>query len=178
MIEIELKYRVTDNKSDIVHLVTQLGFKEHDLKHQIDAIYLPSKHKSFATFTLGEPVARVRSENGKNTLTVKKKINSSSRIEHEIECGDFDIACQIIETLGYRQIVMVDKQRRSFTNSNGMTLTIDDVKNLGEFVEIEILEEDAKNETIALEKIKNLASQIGLDDKSVEAKNYDELLSA
>lgn len=119
MIEVEVKFRIHDiaNYDHLVDILKQNGFtKKHDL-HQIDSIYLQQPQIDFTTFKPWDPVARVRQSNDTVQIAVKKRLNNEASIEHEMVCESFEVACQLLWTLWYNQVVEVDKAREEFSNN-------------------------------------------------------------
>lgn len=178
MLEIEVKYRVHEPQLEAVKdKITSLKLKQRTASRQVDAIYLKEPHTSFTTFTQGDPVARVRVDGENISMTVKKSVDDATRIEHETSCGDYEVACKIFETLGYNRVVEVDKERTEHV-SDDVIITLDKVKGLGHFIEIEVLAQDASQKDAATAKIASVAKSLGLSDDMIELQKYDELLAA
>lgn len=79
----------------------------------------------------------------------------------------------IIEILGFSLKCSVDKKREVFSKEN-FKIVIDDVKNLGNFIEIEMEDKPTKeNES----KLFTIANHLGLDKKDIISNvGYPDLL--
>lgn len=78
-------------------------------------------------------------------------------------------------TLWYNQVVEVDKAREEFSN-NTFTVTIDNVKRLWCFMEIELIVNDESMKDEALNRILVLAQQLWLHKSDIEKSKYDAML--
>ena len=72
------------------------------------------------------------------------------------------------------RLVEVNKYRRSFQSSDfpQATVTIDEIKDAGTFVEVEILSDD---ETGALAMISEIETKLGLDSSEVVTRPYRDI---
>jgi predicted adenylyl cyclase CyaB len=173
MIEIEHKYRL---KADQVNeLANRLAQRYGDPKslHQIDEVFLYQKD-SFTDHKQGEPVVRIRQQNGQVLFTVKRAMNDAGdSAEHELGIESHATMRAALIDMGYRSVVTIDKKRRHY-GGDGITYALDEVANLGMFLEIEILAEQLDNS--AEEKIFEAALDLGIDTVTLEPKKYDTLL--
>lgn len=174
MVEVERKYRIS-NKSVIENSLNELGYKKAVTIHQSDKVYL-QKSDSFRTFKVGDPVTRIREVNGSSTLTFKRAINSQGdTIEHEMTVEPASEAEDFLLEIGYKSVTDVDKIRTEF-KLNNVTVSLDEVTSLGNFVEVEILCNEGEEE-LAQENIARIAKEIGLNAEDIEKKKYDQLIS-
>jgi len=134
MYEVEVKARLR-NQAEIKKKLEDLGCTFGEELHQIDHIFIP-KGATFPT-PLTVPVLRVREQNGKYLFTLK--ISQSSRqdsLERELEISDKNMMTEILNLIGYEEFILVDKKRIK-TNYKDMEIVLDNVKDLGEFIEAE-----------------------------------------
>lgn len=134
MYEVEIKAHLKD-KNKIIEKLKSLGCEFGEELHQKDYIFNPRGEKFPPT--IGEPVLRVREENGKNILTLK--INQTSRldcIERELEISDGEMMKEIILLLDFREDVTVEKKRIK-TKYKNIEICLDSVMRLGDFIEAE-----------------------------------------
>jgi adenylate cyclase class 2 len=173
MIEIERKYRLTAKQATTLarELERQFGTPEH--LHQIDEVFLFQKN-SFANHQKGDPVIRLRNQNGKASFTLKKATgNAGSSVEHELAIGSHETMRAALVEMGYQTVISIEKKRHQYSG-NGVTYELDDVTGLGMFLEIEILAEQTDH--AAEQKILEAATDLGLSDTDLEPKKYDVLL--
>lgn len=170
--EIELKYELEDVNAYVERLY-QLGVSLSSPVTQCDTIFFRAK-KSFQDLRDGEPVIRIRQENSNTKTTIKKYISGVSERE-EVECGiaDAEAFKDYLALMDYFPVVTVNKTRQKGTFC-GATITIDYVEGLGEYTEIEIVTHDESSP--ALEIIKRVAENLGLDEKHIVSTPYDEML--
>ncbi|HEU5187555.1 MAG TPA: class IV adenylate cyclase [Candidatus Saccharimonadales bacterium] len=175
MIEIERKFRLSPAKAaDIKKSLEAKGASTPI--HQIDQVFLQGI-SSFKDFKPGMPVIRLRTVNGKTQLTYKRAINDAGdTLEHELAVESAEIMQKIIEEMGYTQVTLVDKTRIE-VKQGGLTLVLDKVARLGDFLELEILAEEADSGD-AEERILQAAAEFSLTPSDIEPKKYDQLVSA
>ncbi len=72
------------------------------------------------------------------------------------------------------QLVEINKYRRLFQSSDfpQATVAIDEIKNTGTFVEVEVLSDD---ETSALAMISDIETKLGLDSAEVVTRPYRDI---
>jgi adenylate cyclase class IV len=100
-----------------------------------------------------------------------------SRRELETEVADGSELLTILEQLDFKELLRVKKKRRSYVRGP-FTFCLDEVDQLGRFLEIEYL---GGEETVvpaeAKNRINGLLEQIGLVQIRVEKKNYLQLIA-
>lgn len=176
MIEVERKFRLIPEKIEVVRAYLKNISSDPLSIHQIDSVYL-YRMSSFKDFKLGDPVIRIRSVDEKTILTYKKSINKEGdRIEHELTIDSASIADALLKELGFNFVIKVEKDRSEY-KFNDITFCLDDVSDLGIFLEIEIVCQSNDEVESAQKKIMKLASQIGFSDLDLETRKYDQLLS-
>jgi adenylate cyclase class 2 len=101
-------------------------------------------------------------KSGKSGDGVKSKREIEIPIDDQY-AGDLE---DILQALGFTESITVEKCRRSYSRrarDYPVTICLDDVKDLGEFVEVEIVcEEDSRHQ--AEEVVKAVADKLGLKD--------------
>ncbi len=171
--EIESKYKVDSHP---VEKIERLGFTHAGHRHLIDTYYL------IETNALGQRVSlRTREDplNKKYSLDHHKVVTQTpATVTQEIEpalpdAENLHAMQELLAELGYRPVCVVDKIRDAW-QKDGVEITCDDVKNLGLFVEIEIMG-DPTPETLA--KIEEIATNLGIDpDQKIENLGYPDLI--
>lgn len=104
----------------------------------------------------------------------KEDPRSNTRIEYETAVGDLDTARKLLEALGFTAQYTVDKVRREFADRN-ITLCLDTVEGLGDFLELEILLEAGDREA-AVDRLLALLDRLEISREALSRKSYLELL--
>lgn len=176
MYEVEVKARLI-NRKEVFEKLQSIGCVWSTELHQIDDIFTPVT--TVFPPPKGEPVLRIRNENGKYILTLK--INQTSRqdcIEHEVEISDGEEMDKIIKLLGFRDDVTVDKKRIK-TKFKDIEVVLDTVKDLGEFIEAEkvVTEPDPAARMKIQEELYDFLETLGVkkEDRVIDGK-YDIML--
>lgn len=180
MLEIEVKYPVPEFKSVEGRLETwQVPLSED--RHDADA-YFNAPHRDFAQT---DEAFRVRRIGERNFITYKgPRIDwaTKTRTEIEIPLGDGQMAAddcgRMFQALGFRPVAIVKKHRRVFEFTRGgfdLEVCLDEVDQLGRFVEVEIMAEESQLEA-ARGVLLRCATELGLVES--ERRSYLELLLA
>ncbi|MEW4454094.1 class IV adenylate cyclase [Bremerella sp. JC817] len=176
--EVELKFPV-DDLSTVESQLEDLGGIIEVPKRQADRYYShPSRN-----FAETDEALRIRRVGDQNFITYKgPKVDDSTKTRREIEVplisgatGAANIV-HMFESLGFTPVAEVTKDRRkSHIQYDGyeVLVAMDEVLNLGTFVELEITadEEDVESAKAAIAK---LADQLGLSGS--ERRSYLELI--
>ncbi len=115
---------------------------------------------------------RIRTVNSDSVLTYKgPKIsqNSKARIEKEVGVSNESVSYDILTLLGFTESGVVIKKSENY-QLNGITICLDKVEKLGDFVELEQIGTDIE---LIEKELFNLATQPGL--YQFERKSYLEL---
>ncbi|AFK23313.1 class IV adenylate cyclase [Pyrococcus sp. ST04] len=99
---------------------------------------------------------------------------SKTRFEIEVEIDDVDKYSQLLEALGFREVLTIVKTREKYYVDKGITITLDEVEGLGKFVEIETLVKEKEEIPKAVERLEKILRDIGVE--KFERKSYLELL--
>ena len=179
MLEIELKYRADDLPAAEKKL---RGMGAELLGNHTEAdTYFNAPDRNFAQ--TGEAV-RLRRSGAVNKLTYKgpKRPNARVKTRTEVEVplpyGDTsaEVAEQFLAGLGYKPVATVRKARKEFHLPRGqfaVTACLDDVDEIGHYVELEILCEAERADEAQTELLK-LAGELGL--AAVEKRSYLRML--
>lgn len=162
--EIEKRFYVK-NKSGLLKKLAQVGKKIFE-NHQIDTYYSPS-HRNFLKERYPFEWLRLRDDEGKYSLTYKhwypERVKESTHCdEYETKIDSLEGFRKILEALDFKQVVVVNKERTSFKVRN-LEVSVDDVKDLGLFVEIEI-KDKYKSVEDGVSQIYKLAEELGLKE--------------
>ena len=164
MLEVEVKARVP-GFSEIEEKLKNLNARFIKTETQED-IYFAHPSRDFGET---DEAARVRKINDKFFLTYKgPKIDAETKTREEIEIPVEENIIIILEKLGFTKWRTVRKERKTY-KLNDLTICLDDVPGLGNFMEIETKEYENKN------KIFELFRKLGVDKKDCITKSYAEL---
>jgi adenylate cyclase class 2 len=176
MIEIERKFRVSSKQKATIEQElhkTQAFLKP---KHQIDAVFLHGID-SFKDFKQGMPITRLRTENDVTKLAYKRRINEAGdMVEHELTVSSAETMQEILAEMDFRQVTVVDKVRLEI-DTDGLTLALDSVKGLGDFLEIEVVAQNEDSIPEAEKRIMAKAVSLGLTETDIESRKYDQLVA-
>jgi len=137
-VEIEIQVKVKNSKDLITFL--QENAKFISKKRQIDEYFIP-KHRNFIAPRPVKEWLRLRSSNGKFSITYKnwhhdKDGKSHYCDEYETKIESLKQLRKILIVLNFKSLVVVDKQRNIWLYKN-YEISLDKIKGLGNFVEIE-----------------------------------------
>lgn len=169
MFEVETKFRIK-NKGEIISKLKDMNCEFTKL-HQCDHIYVKNGINNF-DMPAGENVLRIRQQDGINYITLKQRLN---HLEYETKVESFEVINNIFVALGYHELVVVDKFREE-TKIDNFNITIDEVRALGCFVEIERLTSNSSDIQIIQKEILNFAQRLGLSEKDIETEKYDTMM--
>jgi adenylate cyclase class 2 len=173
MLEFELKIRISSldpvRQQLIEHNARFCGrIHEHD-------IYYNAPHRNFG---VTDEAIRVRYTNDHAIVTYKgAKIKTSGlKVREELNTlvDSGAVFEQMLDRLGFSRTAEVNKWRENYRLS-GAAITLDEIEDLGTFVEIEILAEDENSNTAV--RIEEIAKEIGVSGEPILASYLELLLS-
>jgi adenylate cyclase class 2 len=176
--EVEQKYRV-DSPADVDNSLRRLGAELPAAIEQVDQYYAHPDRD----FAVTDEALRLRLIGQTNFVTYKgPKIDALTKTRREIEvplapgaraAEDFD---QVLQALGFRPVAKVCKQRRHaelLWQGLAVDVSLDSVGGLGDFVELELLADEAGLDS-ARQCLAALSAELGLT--RTERRSYLELL--
>lgn len=138
-IEVEITFPLR-NSSEVINNLKALGLSEEDSEYQKDIYYIPL-HRNFL---LEKPISdwlRIRETNHGASINFKHWHNQENA--QAVSCDEFESKVENIEalkkifdSLDIKEVVIVEKTRRIW-NYKGVELALDQVTDLGSFIEIE-----------------------------------------
>ena len=116
-------------------------------KHQVDEYFSPV-HRDFLEVRPVKEWLRLRDADGKYSINYKnwhfdENGKSHYRDEFETKIESIEQVRKILAALNFKSVVMVDKSRKIWTYKD-YEVSIDSVRSLGDFVEIEYIGKDEK----------------------------------
>ena len=180
LLEIERKRQLTGDAKELIKQLQDLGFKPKSSRHEIDTYY----SRPDVDFIQTVECLRIRQRDGFAEVTYKPATTAATHTKNDviikpetnlpIQPGDAAIAKQLLANLGMVQLVEVNKYRRSFQSPNfpQATVAIDEIKDAGTFVEVEVLSDD---ETDVLAMISEIEVKLGLESAEVVTRPYRDI---
>jgi len=173
-IEFELKFKV--NNFEKIREIILKHCKFVEKRYENDFYFDFEDNRLFYS----DKVLRVRIYNGKVVLTYKgkrffsdqNKIKAREEIEVKVDGKDI---IKILEKIGMKCKINLIKTREIYSLNNNITICLDDIHNLGKFVEIEV---SAKDTNEAYDKIKEISKMLNLNINDSIKKSYLELLTS
>lgn len=171
--EIEIKLEITKNEYDKLLSYLLKNGSSHTKKEQND-IYFSPKYRPFFGREINDECLRIRIMKDKNILSYKKIFfgDSDEDIhleEHESDVSDLEQVIKILNCLDIEKVLTLHKIRDSFIYQDIFEISIDNVFDLGYFIEIEV-KDSALSVSDANQKLKELTSSLGL---SLSSRNLD-----
>jgi adenylate cyclase, class 2 len=173
--EVEQKYHLQDLES-FERALKGCDAVEEPIEHHADTYY----NHPCRDFAATNEALRIRRIGDVPMITYKGPklpgaVKARREMEWRLDPGDQDgtQTAELLEQLGFKPVATVKKTRRPFTASDltgPFGVVIDEVEELGLFVEIEILVEKQEGIEQAREKIVMIAKQLGLHQ--AEARSY------
>ena len=174
MIEVEVKARVKDPKR-VERSIIALGASPIGIESQADTYYNAQYHD----FVKTDEALRIRVQDNKYFLTYKgPKMDtiSKTRKEYEIEVNDADCMGNILSSLGFAPVATIVKRRKKYRLGD-FIISLDDVRNLGDFIEAEVSIRDSKSHEDKVESIFRLFEKLGINrDESIRASYLEMIL--
>lgn len=138
--------------------------------------YYDAPHREFAETDEALRIREQRDDDSaESRLTYKGPLvdeASKTRREHETGVDDGETATNILESLGFEAVATVEKHRE-FYRYDGYTVTVDDVTDVGEFVEVET---ESENVDEARAGAVDVLAELGFDADDQIRTSYLELL--
>ncbi|AMQ19297.1 class IV adenylate cyclase [Thermococcus peptonophilus] len=100
--------------------------------------------------------------------------HSKTRKEIEVPLSDPDKHAEILESLGFVEVLTVSKIREKYYVEKGIIIALDDVEGLGKFIEIEAMTERNEDVPQLIDKLRAILTELGVE--RFERRSYLELL--
>ncbi len=172
-IEVETKLKI-DGMEHIEELIKGLIGDYKGEKTEIDIYF---DHPDTHIFDGGRAL-RVRDSDGKYRLTYKgpkKDDVTTSREEIEIGIESASEMIKILGELGFYEICEVKKIRKTYLLED-LVITLDNVADLGEFIEVEGKASNDREFVEKKDEIFKLLKKLGLSTEEISKRSYLEML--
>ncbi|MDD5193935.1 MAG: class IV adenylate cyclase [Candidatus Nanoarchaeia archaeon] len=175
-IEIELKFPLKNSEKAIKILNEKAEQKGED--YQRDDYYSPI-HRNFLAKTPVSEWLRIRETKNKPGINYKRWHNNDGQSiscdEFETPIGDIETLKSIFKRLDFKELITVEKIRKNWKYKNTI-ISIDKITELGDFIEIEIEENEFKNMEQAKEYLFNILNELNLEFGGQDFEGYPYLL--
>lgn len=180
LLEIERKRQLTSDAEELIKQLRELGFELQSNLREIDTYY----SRPDVDFMQTVECLRIRQRDGFAEMTYKPATTAATHTKNDviikpetnlpIQLEDVMTAKQLLTNLGMVRLVEVNKYRRSFQSPDfpQATVAIDEIKDAGTFVEVEVLSDD---ETSALAMISEIETKLDLDSAEVVTRPYRDI---
>ncbi|MBD3354797.1 class IV adenylate cyclase [Candidatus Woesearchaeota archaeon] len=169
--EIEIRAKIEDREK-VKQILVEKGMEIKYEEDQVDYYYKP-KGKEKEPQGPGSAILRIRKTVNGNFLTYKALTNQKGAwIEHDIQISDVGEMGNILDKVGYVNVLTIHKSRIAGTLGN-KGINIDLIKELGEYIECEIHSEDVAD---AKAQILALLKELEIPETNIEHKGYARIL--
>ena len=173
MLEVELKVKV-QSLEPVRRQLLEKGAVCSGRIHEHD-VYYNAPHRDFG---VTDEAVRVRYTNDHAVVTYKgakiKKFGLKAREELNTAVESGEVFETMLNRLGFTKTTEVNKWRENYRFSDA-AISLDEVDELGPFVEIEIMAEDENSNAAVL--IQRIAKEIGVSGEPILASYLELLLS-
>ena len=178
-IEVEIKIPVSKSLFEKAKRSVKKIGKYISYSREIDK-YVNAPHRNFLAKNPTEEFLRVRSKKGGDYFTYKhgywnSKNEHTHSDEFETKVESLKELEKILKVLNFKNILLIDKQREIYKVNSSFEISLDRVKGLGYFIEIESLK-GFGNHDKAMEKIYTFAKELGLNPTKRDSKGYVTLM--
>lgn len=178
-IEIEIKIRISDEIANHCKNFLADNAKFLNSSQEIDQ-YLSPSHRNFMAPEFPFEWLRLRQKNNKVVLNYKHWYPENEEIathcdEFETEIQNSQSFLKIMEALNVTPLIIVDKVREKYNYKDEFEISIDFVKELGYFIEIEYIGNSTSIED-ANKQLKDVAVTLNLDLNNRDNRGYPYLM--
>jgi adenylate cyclase class 2 len=173
MIEIEVKARVDDARK-MERAIIAMGATPIGIQDQADTYY-NAPHRNFENT---DEALRIRVEDGGAFLTYKgPKMDTISKTRQEFQTviKEPETIGNILSSLGFFPVATVTKRRKNYRLGD-FFISLDEVRDLGSFIEIEIPVKNTRNYEEKVESILKIIEKLGISRTSTIRESYLEMI--
>lgn len=171
MIEVESKFKLASDitRDNLIAILKSQFIAPISSKRQIDTVFLLPGQVD-APIVPGSKIMRVRDVLNPETGELQQslmtlKVEGQTKLvsdEYEFAVDDGNAARQMLAALGWQKIVTVDKVRLE-SKTKDYTICIDEVAELGLFIELEVLTEDSADVKNIQQQMCNFLKNLNID---------------
>jgi adenylate cyclase class 2 len=180
-IEIEIRFPLDEKIFSELREKLKKTAKFVKKSHQKDDYFTPV-HRNFLDLNLPSEWLRIRTKDGKTMLNYKHWYYPDG-VDSGTHCNEFETQVEnpeqlnkIFSALDFKKLLTVEKNREIYIYNNQFEISLDSVKNLGHFIEIEAKKNFGSIKQ-SREKLFDFAKSLGLDISNVDKKGYAFLMA-
>ena len=181
--EVEVKIPI-DDEDRLIQELKQAKAKRLRSEKESD-IYFDHPCRSFSTTDEAVRLRRVYPDDTTDSVSIpvpaeltykgpKVDKKTKTRLEYSSTVGDADAIVSFLQQTGFKHVGNITKQR-IFYQLDDINISIDDVVDVGLFVEFELIAHSNEEMVHARERILALIVNLGLDPKKTVRESYLEL---
>ena len=165
--EIETKIK-TDDLEAMKNKLVEMGAEFWDTVIQEDD-WFKQKGKEMETQKPGSYILRIRKQGERSFFTFKALTETTGAwVEHETTIDNPDEMQEILKKIGFKKMITITKER-TVGKLGEFGVCIDKVKELGNYVEFEIISDDVEQ---GKKKIDDLFKKLKVSEEQVEHRGY------
>ena len=178
-VEVEIKIKINDIEQ-LKEKLEEIEFQEEKIVLESD-VYYTAAHHDFKKLDEALRVRTIENQRTKEKTSVitykgaKMDNKSMTRNELETEVKDAGICKNILESVGFCPVPPVEKVRQYF-HKDEVTACVDEVRNLGDYLELEIIVDNENQRETALGKLEVLLKELGYSMKDTTRISYLSML--
>jgi adenylate cyclase, class 2 len=174
MIEVEVKAKL-DNFDEARENFSKLGVWLKDKEIQKDIMFgqdrfLDEEHK----LKEGSIMARIRQKKQKVIVCFKEVNSGHAKFEAEFESPDLETAKKFLEKLDFKEAFEIEKLREHYGYKT-FKICLDDVKELGRFIEVEKIVNKLEEKEKAFQECRDLLNFLCPGTK-IQTKKYGDMM--
>lgn len=175
MREIEVKLRV-NNLSELEQKLKEKDCVLSAPLNQHDIVYSRGSISEWEESKEGDIILRIRNQDGVAEFNLKQQQSSElDNLEYETKVESPEALHQILLTLGWHPEVEVKKVRRK-GKLGEYEICLDEVDQLGSFVELEKLTDDNADPVKVQEELLSVMESLGVPRSNLEVRGYDTMI--
>ena len=175
MKEVSIKAKLGENKESVVLGLDRKGAKVKKGKEELEKVFVKYDMENL-DLAPGDNLIKLKQEENKVILSLNQKTNTPGKdILVESLVSDEDEITKIIELIGFKEIVKINKKRTKYVLSD-FYINLDYIEDLDYFIEIKKLY-DPLNETEddAYNSVKDLMFSLGLEENDFVFDSYENI---
>jgi len=178
-VEVEIRFLLEKEKFLKIKEKLEKIAKFEKKSHQMDEYFTPP-HRNFAEPKFPFEWLSIRKRGEKSVLNYKHWYPENARLtthcdEFEAEIKNPEQMEKIFSALEFKKLVVNEKERESYIYNDEFEIVLDNVKELGFFIEIEAIKDFGSIEK-AREKLFEFAKNLGIDTSNPDERGYAFLL--